>query len=228
MKTKHPLILILVLVMGLGAIYALPRQGKLQDSAVIMKLPSILGVWTGTPREAGTREKAALDKGTEFEKMVYTSPGNPFIDVSIVLSGDDMNNSIHRPERCLPAQGHQILHSDTVVLKGEDERDEFVVSRLHTIASMQVSEDEEKFKDVEFLHYYWFVGKDRETHSHLERTLQDMKDRLVHGYNQRWAYIQLSCVIPGTGNPFNHDTKERVNAVVKDFIVQLRPRIVQR
>ena len=31
--------------------------------------------------------------------------------VSIVLSGHDLDNSIHRPERCLPAQGWTIVDS---------------------------------------------------------------------------------------------------------------------
>ena len=34
------------------------------------------------------------------------------INTFIVLSGDDMNNSIHRPERCLAAQGLRITSEE--------------------------------------------------------------------------------------------------------------------
>ena len=36
------------------------------------------------------------------------------VDLSIVLSGHDLNNSIHRPERCMPAQGHDIGSASNV------------------------------------------------------------------------------------------------------------------
>jgi hypothetical protein len=36
--------------------------------------------------------------------------------VSIVLSGHDLDNSIHRPERCLPAQGWTIVDSTSLSL----------------------------------------------------------------------------------------------------------------
>ncbi len=40
--------------------------------------------------------------------------------------------------------------------------------------------------------YYFFVGHDRVTNDHLERTLVDMKDRLLRGMDQRWAYVSAS------------------------------------
>ena len=37
----------------------------------------------------------------------------PPVEISIVYSGADMNSSIHRPERCLPSQGHLNLRGST-------------------------------------------------------------------------------------------------------------------
>ena len=41
------------------------------------------------------------------------------VQASIVLSGHDLNDSIHRPERCLPAQGFKELKLEPRILKTE-------------------------------------------------------------------------------------------------------------
>ena len=40
--------------------------------------------------------------------------------------------------------------------------------------------------------YYFFVGHNRIEHDHLHRTFSDMKDRLLLGMDQRWAYASVS------------------------------------
>jgi hypothetical protein len=40
--------------------------------------------------------------------------------------------------------------------------------------------------------YYFFVGHDHLTNDHLGRTMLDMKDRLIRGIDQRWAYVSVS------------------------------------
>ena len=62
------------------------------------------------PRRAGQRpgNRRSSGQDTEFSRKSYTNGRGDEIQVSIVLSGQDMNTSIHRPERCLPAQGWTI------------------------------------------------------------------------------------------------------------------------
>ncbi len=52
--------------------------------------------------------------------------------------------------------------------------------------------DREEYLKFNCLTYYFFVGHDRLSNDHLGRTLLDMKDRLVRGMDQRWAYISVS------------------------------------
>ena len=40
--------------------------------------------------------------------------------------------------------------------------------------------------------YYFFVGHNSITQDHLRRTLTDIKDRLLFGMDQRWAYVSAS------------------------------------
>ncbi len=70
-----------------------------------MKLPAQVGRWTGQEAPVSTEELAGLAPDTQFARQWYTDLAGDRIYVSIVLSGADMANSIHRPERCLVAQG---------------------------------------------------------------------------------------------------------------------------
>jgi hypothetical protein len=115
------------------------------------------------------------------------------VDLSIVLSGADINNSIHRPERCMPAQGHNITSSSDRILNLPNGR-QLTTKRLVSIQSQRVAanDDREEYVKFDCLTYYFFVGHDHVTNDHLKRTLIDMKDRLVRGMDQRWAYTSVS------------------------------------
>jgi len=188
---RRRLIISLVLVtVGLGSILILPKSFGLRDAAVFEAFPVTLDEWKGVIREPGELEKRELDKSTDFRKMLYyrESPNHLLeadtVDATMVLSGDDMNNSIHRPERCLQAQGFKKVQPSTVQVDvGADKR--LTVTRLHFVQPLKDG------TEVPAIMYYWFVGADFITNSHYGRTLYDMKFRLLTGSNQRWAYISL-------------------------------------
>lgn len=203
MKTKAWL-LPLFLGGALSAVYLLPEVGAVAQSAVNMKLPDYSGIWEfeiQTPSEA---ELETLAPDTEFSKAMCLSArpgetntyGNPVPDVlhlSIVLSGADINNSIHRPERCMPAQGHNITSSSERTLKLPNGR-QFATKRLVSIQSIRNTavKDREEYLKFNCLTYYFFVGHDRLTNDHLNRTFLDIKDRVARGMDQRWAYATVS------------------------------------
>lgn len=198
----NPWLLPLVLLLSLGLIYVLPRAGKTAESAARMDLPGYMGGWSFEGIVPTKDEIGTLGKDTRFSKAICgkvrpsdTSLTGDLVfdrlDLSIVLSGHDLNTSIHRPERCMPAQGHAIQSSDDVVLKLEDGR-EFKAKRLHSIQTIKDKETGKPVASFNCLTYYFFVGHDKITNDHLQRTLMDMKDRLVYGRDQRWAYVSTS------------------------------------
>jgi hypothetical protein len=194
----------LCLGIGLGSIYFLPSAGAVAQSAVKMNLPNYFLNWTlvkDVPTEA---EIGTLSKDTEFAKArcfsaregEYDSNGNPIpdsISLSIVLSGVDINNSIHRPERCMPAQGHNITGSSDAELTLASGR-KFPATRLLSVKSQKVTENlgRESYVKYQCLTYYFFVGHDRITNGHYHRTFLDMKDRVVSGIDQRWAFVTFT------------------------------------
>ena len=51
---------------------------------------------------------------------------------------------------------------------------------------------------IRHVFYYWFVGSHSLTAGHYDRTFIDMKDRLLGGFDQRWAYVLLGGQITDT------------------------------
>jgi hypothetical protein len=191
----------LLISSGLGSIYLLPNVGKVAESAIRMELPQEEGEWMFRKNLPSKEELEALAKDTQFSKATcfrarpgeFTADGYrnaDIVDLSVVLSGYDLNNSIHRPERCMPAQGHINLFGSDVTIKLSNGRD-LTVRRLRSTRRSSDSE-EGQVKELECVTYYFFVGHDRVAHDHLQRTLLDMKDRLVRGMDQRWAYASFS------------------------------------
>lgn len=189
---------------AMSAIYFLPKVGEVAQSAVKMELPQSSGNWSLEGQSPSEAEIGTLKGDTRFSKAICLSarPGEvnaqgylvpDRVDLSIVLSGTDINNSIHRPERCMPAQGHNITSSSDKILKLSNGR-EFPTKRLVSIQSQRVASVKEREEYVKYdcLTYYFFVGNDHVTNDHLARTFIDMKDRLVRGMDQRWAYVSVS------------------------------------
>jgi hypothetical protein len=190
------------LTTALGSVHFLPKAGQTAQSAVNMDLPDEEFGWQFQKLPASPEELGTLEKDTRFAKAVCLKPRPgeitldgelvpDRIDMSVVLSGHDLNNSIHRPERCMPAQGHNILSSRNVQIQLANGR-EFTVKRLKSTQQFRRPGQTTDIPEFQCLTYYFFVGSDQITHDHLERTFIDMKDRLFRGMDQRWAYVSVS------------------------------------
>lgn len=192
----------LLLGCALSSVYFLPNAGEVAESAVKMDLPGSTDGWSFKSLSASQDEINTLNPDTEFAKAIclrprpgevnsagYLIPDR--VDLSIVLSGYDLNNSIHRPERCMPAQGHAITASSNIILKLPSGRT-FPTKRLSSTQTIKSATQDGESLQFHCLTYYFFVGHDRVTNDHLERTLFDMTDRLVRGMDQRWAYVSAS------------------------------------
>jgi len=221
MTTSRLAILLAVLLGGMSSIFLLPKQLGFQPVGVEMELPTLIGRWYGKDVSVSEKEINVLGKGTDFARKTYHNFQGFEITASIVLSGQDMNTSIHRPERCLPAQGFTVIDKRPVPITIPD-HPALYVTRLQNVRNVETS-DEGKIP-LYNLTYYWFVGHSDATGSHFERTWFDVRDRLVHGYNQRWAYITVSATLPPQA--INDPNIERtVDGWIQDFIKQLLPRV---
>ncbi len=191
----------------LTSIHLLPKAGEMQKSAINMDLPITAGDWLLRPQPPSDVEVETLAPDTRFSKAICLSArdgeldlatglaapdSNPDrLDLSVVLSGHDLNNSIHRPERCMPSQGHSITSSSDVMLKLGNGHS-LPIKRLLSIQSIPLNKEHTEYAKLDCVTYYFFVGNNRVTRDHLKRTLYDMKDRLMLGMDQHWAYVSVS------------------------------------
>ena len=221
MITKRLFAVELLLVAGLSTVFLLPQAPKTKPAGISLKLPIWVGNWLGDDVAITQREIEVLAKDTQFARKVYTSPEGDVIVVSIVVSGDDMTTSIHRPERCLPAQGWSLQNTsqrtitlaDSVPLK---------TTRLSNVREMTAKNNQQFL--LPNLTYYWFVGYNQTTPSHFTRTMFDLRDRILHGYNQRWAYVTVAATITqGIARP--ERTEAEAGAMIENFIRELVPRL---
>lgn len=220
MTIKRLLVLQGVLL-GMGLSYLLPHIPNQQPTGVELLLPAILGSWYGSSGEVSEKERQVLGAETEFSRKVYTNGLGDVVYASVVLAGRDMNTSIHRPERCLPAQGWTVTQSQSLSLplgKGNY----LPVTRLHNLRQVRLTNGESH--PLSNLNYYWFVGHTDVTASHFKRTWIDIRDRLVKGQNQRWAYVTVTGNITKGLDRFGRSEPE-MEKLLESFIKELAPAI---
>ncbi len=215
----------IVLAIGLGSIFLLPKSYGIRDSAVVAAFPQRVGEWRGEEVETPDVVISTLAKDTGHHRAIYSrTVRNPAgrleqqqVAAFMVVAGADMNSSIHRPERCFPAQGMAIQERELLTLD-IDGGHALPVTMLDAEAVLG-GDGPHKGKTYRQRAYYWFVGHTDVTNSHWERTFLDMKDRVLGGYNQRWAYVMLSMNyglegVPGIGG-------EEVGRVIEKLITEL-------
>ena len=236
---KRLLILQVLIAAGLSMVLLLPKTPPLQPSAVSLELPNVLVLsgWAAGPTiDPSKRELDVLSKDTTFSRRNYyrgagldqPAGSREMLQTSIVLSGKDLNNSVHRPERCLPAQGLNLVSSSELPVTLRDGR-RITMRRLKCTGS-----DNSGKNPYTHLNYYWFVGYDSIKFSHYGRTLKDMRDRLLEGYDQRWAYITVSSnlvharMADETGNEYlsTQLSEEETDRNVAEFVAELAPEII--
>ncbi|MGZ4966569.1 MAG: exosortase C-terminal domain/associated protein EpsI [Chthoniobacterales bacterium] len=221
MTTKRLLLLQVVLLVSLGAVFFLPKVANSTPQGIELSLPTYVGNWLGEDQEITKKELEVLAKDTSFARKLYVDGKGHGIFASIVMSGQDLDNSIHRPERCLPAQGWSVVDSRRVNIPTQN-GGALDTTRLHNVRKVPTGDGQTV--SLYNLNYYWFVGYNVTTASHLRRTWLDIRDRVLYGYNQRWAYITIAANVPQAEQP-SARTEEETDKMLKEFIQQLLPMI---
>ena len=213
----------ILLAVLLAAVFILPRHEQLMESSISPDLPTgyDLTGWSGVKVQESEVERTSLAADTRFSKAQYSKPRRVFweqekppVEVSIVYSGNDMNASIHRPERCLPSQGHVNLQTSSSEITRADGRT-LSLTRLTSRVPLPNREDG---LVLNFISYYVFIGHGTMHHTHIGRTLQDMYDRVTRGYVQRWAYFQANSYWAPELKLTEEETDKRIRALISELL----------
>jgi len=189
---------ILALLLGVTGLFCL-KSPPLQSgnaSGVIMQLPDTLPGFISTKGEPDAIELRELPSDTQFEKRTYYTPTQhperkDIIHVSIVLSGAE-RKSIHRPEKCLVAQGWKLVRSRVVTLPLHAQYN-LKVTDLFIEKKIILADGRPQIIRAHYL--YWFIGHETTTPSHTGRTLISLKDSIFKNRNHRWAYASVLCLV---------------------------------
>jgi len=219
MTTSRLAILLAIMLGGLSSVFLLPKQLGFMPEGIELALPESLGEWWGQDVEVTQHEHEVLGADTEFARKQYTNGRGDRILASVVLSGQDMMTAIHRPERCLRAQGWDFQEGERrfVDVPG---RGKLPVMRLRNRKPEKTIDGRSVM--VEHVLYYWFAGSQDVTESHLDRVRIDMRDRIRSGYAQRWAMMSISAPITANQDKFGRDEKA-TDELVAGFVRQLAP-----
>lgn len=234
---KRIYILALTLAVGFSVIWILPKSESMKVSCLSRHLPMQFDTMIGKRVDITGKELQILAKDTEFERTQFTNSANPYhppVEVSVVFSGKDLNNSIHRPERCLRSQGWNFVKERTVVLANVfPDGSDLPVREI--VCKKPVTRDDGSSFEAMRVQYYTFFGHTGITESHYGRTFQDMKDRLFKGFDQQWAYATFS--VPVTQVYVDQGlmrdgpgafTLEQSEEILEKFIRKLGPLVVDR
>jgi hypothetical protein len=200
-------LLAVVLVVGFSGALLLPKASPMKPSRLATELPAKFGAWEGTRMMVSERELQVLAADTRFERRLYERPFNrtlPSVEASLVFSGKDINNSIHRPEVCLVTQGWNFVRQRYVMVPGILPNGEDLPVRELVCRKNRRGADGELVRlpsgdlleDWQIL-YYTFIGAESVTASHYGRVFHDIRDRVIGGYDQQWAYATFSSLVPG-------------------------------
>jgi hypothetical protein len=229
MTTKRLAVLLLVLVVGFSSVFAIPRRVGVQAAGIRLALPERIGDWEGREMGVTEKERETLGHETEFARKSYSNLFGDNIHASIVLSGEDMMQSIHRPERCLDAQGWTFGTPERRWVKVPNVG-RFEVMRVHKWKLLQnadgtplLGQDGKPIR-AENTSYYWFAGSKDLTPSHMERVWIDSRDRLMNGEVQRWAMIMVTAEITAKRHKFGRDEKA-TDQLLEDFIARVVPHV---
>jgi EpsI family protein len=214
-------LLLIVLGAGFSSVFLLPRHFELPEAGVRLELPEYINGWYGRDLDVSQRERDVLGPETQFARKRYMDAFGGAIDVSVVLSGEDMNTSIHRPERCLPAQGFTVVesHRKTIELGSGP----LSVTRLHNVRKLEAYAGNASVTG-HHLSYYWFIGSTETTPSHTSREMIDIRDRVLKGTVQRWAYITVTSTVTKGLERFGKSEAE-VDRMLEQFVQDLVPLI---
>lgn len=204
------------------SVLLLPKYPVMLTSCISPDMPLHydLAGWHGTKTQESEKERHILANDTRFSKAIYKHiPRVPWekhlppVNVSIVYSGKDLNASIHRPETCLPAQGHMDLQSSVHPIELKDGR-----TILFTRLASKIPTKELRSKRLHYIHYYVFFGHNTLCHTHLQRNLQDILDRCLLGKVQSWAYFQAgTCWAPEIGVS-KEEADKRLRTLISDLL----------
>jgi hypothetical protein len=153
-------------------------------------LPETVAQYDSREMEADKSMLDYLPPDTSYVQRIYAAPDGFQLQAQAVLMGTD-RTSIHKPERCLPAQGWAVDESrsgeEIVHIQKPHQYDLPVMKLLAT----KSAEQDGKLTTWRGIYVYWFIADNQLATKHTSRMWREAKDLLLTGTMERWAYVSF-------------------------------------
>ena len=159
-----------------------------------------------------------LPKDTSFGQRLYTGTDGFQAMVNVVLMGAD-RTSIHKPQICLVGQGWEFDDRATHIMSVPVARPAaYELPVMRVVATIDTVENGQPVKRA-CVYAYWFVDARHFTAQHNEWKLRMVKDFLLTGVLDRWAYVTFfSVCAPGQ----EEATFERMKKLIADAVPEFQ------
>jgi hypothetical protein len=164
----------------------------------------------------------SLPPDTSFGQRLYNGDDGYQALINVVLMGAD-RTSIHKPQICLVGQGWKFDDRAThVVSVPMTQPVPYELPLMRVVATIDTMDNGQPVKHAG-VYAYWFVDASHLTAQHNEWKAWMVKDFLLTGVLDRWAYITIfSTCAPGQEEATFERMKKLIAAAVPEF--QLVPR----
>jgi EpsI family protein len=205
-----------------------PALNPPQQSGVVMALPDVVKLqlpdrsavpFYGSKEPVTEGELGTLPSGTQIVRKQYDDiKGHHSILCTVLLSSAGQN-SIHRPEVCLPAQGWTVVGQDNLSIPLASGH-ALVVRKLSLQRENVTQNNGHRMLHAYFM--YWFIGRDMTTPSHYMRVFISSWDRIFYNRAHRWAYAMVMAPITDS-DPAGGLDAAQTQAMMTRFISQVVP-----
>jgi len=168
--------------------------------------------------------KQNLPEDTEYITRKFVSRESLLVDLTIVTSGKD-KRSIHRPERCIPAQGYSIRDRQAITIKlPEGKRKRINVMMLRLVNTV-IEPETKKRSYNKMIVFYWYASVEHITESNLRRLLYTAWDRMILGKNYHWSYVLLTTHVIGDTSRSRTELEDKGVESLYSFMQQFFPKV---
>lgn len=137
-------------------------------------------------------EMNLLPENTPIFRKAYRRAGHPDVTVTFVFSGME-RRSIHKPQRCLVAQGNRITDEYTLRVPNEP----LGPGKKTPVRALEISRPVRDGSgavvgNAASVYAYWLFNPERETVHHWVRLARTIYDNAFRAYRPRWGYASIA------------------------------------
>ena len=163
-------------------------------------------------------EMSLLPENTPIFRSAYRRAGHPDVMATFVFSGME-RRSIHKPQRCLVAQGNRITDEYTLHVPNDvSDPDSRMSVRVLEISHPVRGADGKVTGQNASVYVYWLFNPERETVHHWVRLGWMLFDNAFRSYRPRWGYASITI-------PRDPESPDAWRAELEDFLPRLYPTV---